>query len=213
MWTVNTHNHSYTEMSLQLLNGREELEEGEVDTAAPYSHDLLHTSQDDTGHIMRTLYKASRDRTASKRSISQPPSQRLRQYAARTALRQDFSRALPGEHHFCPIESVWKFGCASTWEEMPSNGDWCYFVDWRSCAQGRCSNFSIPQRSWQWRGESFLARMAQCQDNAVLRGRVREHLRYCPCPEQCRSIDLSRLHVPEDIRKYHPMREYFEEDI
>ncbi|ETI26091.1 hypothetical protein G647_02868 [Cladophialophora carrionii CBS 160.54] len=174
--------------------------------------DLVQSYQDDAGVITLMQYSASWQRSTRTRSHSQPPSLRRRGPHAYYTWRESRQEWLP-DYHFCPGSSSWRFGCVSDedrggeYVDLPVLGH--IVVDVRSCVKSVHTECSSVQQSYDWRDWSFLAGLADCQDNTALTGRDMDHLYECPWPEGCRNIQLDRLNVPEDLRKYHPYRRHF----
>ncbi|OQV03781.1 hypothetical protein CLAIMM_08781 [Cladophialophora immunda] len=183
--------------------------------------DLVDDSQDDSGVIMMMQYRASRATDGTRmRSRSQPPclSRRGRAYKYSHILHR--SQWL--QYHLCPLDSRWRLGCVSRWYEgpfIPGMEIRGSVVDERSCLKGTCSR-SPPsaQETWGWYTNSFLARIADCQDENSYNmdwDPTPQGLRHTftrNCPQGCKNVDIGRLNVPEPLRSYHPSRSFVEED-
>jgi hypothetical protein len=184
----------------------------------PFS-DLVDACQDDAGVIMLMEHRASRGQSTSTRSYSQPPSLRRRELAYYAAQYSQKHRWLPC-YHLCPGAPSWRFGCVDQKHSGESYEGYSLLGDGitrnvfhlRSCVKGIHSGCLSIQQSWQWEIYSFLADLAECQDDAACTGRASSHRDDCPWPEGCRDFHVEQLNVPEDLRYYHPRRRWFSDD-
>ncbi|KIW65398.1 hypothetical protein PV04_07661 [Phialophora macrospora] len=196
--------------------------DGDVEDLARYSpepfNDLVDAYQDDAGVIMLMQHRASRGRCTRIRSHSQPPSLRQRERAY-YAKQNSFAHPWLPCYHLCPGAPSWRFDClgddsSEVYQEISILGDskpWPVFHV-RSCVKGINSGRSSVQQSSLWQSWSFLADIVRCQNYAVYRGRGAYHMHDCLWPEVCRDFHVERLNVPEDLRDYHPWREYVSDD-
>ncbi|EXJ56888.1 hypothetical protein A1O7_07232 [Cladophialophora yegresii CBS 114405] len=154
--------------------------------------DLMDSYQDDAGVIMLMQYSASRRRSTKARSHSEPPC--LRRKELGDCERQESWRWWLPPYHFCPELPSWRFGWTG------------------GCVKGIHTACSSVQQSRNWHYHSFLAEIADCQNDVVCTGSTTYHHPRCRWPAGCRNFHLERLNVPEDLRDDHPRRRYFPND-
>lgn len=196
--------------SMKLENAIKILVEEEI----PFFVKTIEDTQDDAGAISLLSLRANRTsrswRTSASRSNSQPAS-----LLRANSIKHEFN-TLSGLHrywlpvcHFCPFDSKWSMECGGdrhAWPEAPDDD----LERFRDCIQGRKDRLASVQESIWWENFSFLACIAACQDAGGLRPRNPAWLRKhghtgrMECPQNCKMVNLKQLHVPKELRPYHP---------
>lgn len=176
---------------------------------------MIEDTQDDAGAISLLSLRANRTsrswRTSASRSNSQPASllraNSIKHKVDALSGLPLYRRWLPA-CHFCPFDSKWSMGCDGNrhaWPEAPDDD----LERFRTCIQGRKDRRASVQESTRWEQHSFLAYIARCQD-CLPQDYVYHYLNMYghntgrECPQKCRMVNLKQLHVPRELRPYHP---------
>lgn len=168
----------------------------------PYTQ-LVDKPQDDTGALTLMQDRALRSRSSTLRSHSQPCYMFRRERA-----HQGFGRDIEGrrlwwypEYHLCRSDARWNF-VDNLYQENSSGP---------VCPRSRCpGNVGMARRpksvqesiSWSWM--SFLSLIISCQEGYS--SFMPRHTGRADCPEKCGTVDLNRLHVPAELKPYHPQK-------
>lgn len=178
---------------------------------------LLEATQDDTSTIPFLLLRGERtSRTfthSASRSRSQPPVYRtdLQNYNLHLRRRRiyDWLPCL----HLCSSDYKWRFAPCNE-----GSGTWRSEVDdlgtRRDCIWGKHDIFACAQQSEQWQNNSFIAHIADCQDDyPTMTLRLQCHTGLSDCPQKCRTVNLKNLNVPEELKAYHPRQRQKPDDL
>lgn len=148
-------------------------------------------TQDDAGVVVLLLRRSSRPRSSVPRSRSQPPPlfRRKRSYASLSWL---------PDYHLCPNDYRWHV----QWDRDGYRSSTC------PCIQTTTDEPFTAQSTRYWKSGSFLASISQCQDGQHPRVLLRRgHTGRADCPWKCATVNLDKLHVPAELKPYHPMVE------
>lgn len=171
----------------------------------PFFIKTLDDTQDDAGAIALMQLRAdraSRSRgTSASRSHSQPPYLFVRDPTKHIYFtRQRISRAWLPLLPLCPSDFRWNFETTYTVYDIYSG-----FRKLRDCTRIMANRPALAQQSREWQGASFLAWIAACQnDRPSTMLRENGHTGLPGCPQNCRKVHLEKLHVPEELKHYHP---------
>lgn len=165
--------------------------------------ELVNAVQDDNGVISVMQYRASKKKNRRSRSLSQPPPIGQRAGTRFDANSDPYSvpKWCPRCHN-CAFDFKWGFRCCQADKEYPH-----HTILPRRCVQGVADGITSVQESMKWEIHSYLAEIAECQDNEYRRTRKGiRHTGTADCPWNCRGVDLARLKVPKPLLPYHPAR-------
>lgn len=185
---------------------------GILEEEKPFFIEMVDDTQDDAGAISLLQLRADRAsrswgrRTLGPRSNSQPASlhrRNFRKHQFYTRHKSRTSRLWLAHYHRCLFGSKWRLD-----HNEPVR--WCHDEDFVKCVWSKtCRLALLVQESFWWKQESFLGLIKRCQKYDGLPSdlewlRARGHNGRPDCPQKCRMVDLEMMHVPEQLKPYHP---------
>lgn len=184
-----------------LISRLEELQE----KVFPQFIESFDSLQDDNGAIALLQLRSSQCRwkrsVSRRRSHSQPcPVSRWRE--GRRYSWNETRLWFPG-CHLCYSDYQWKLGESC---DDPHCRDLMASSPWTESIKKRQRSF---QESLNWYDYSFLASISACQDYDLdlysrFRPKLGGHTGRTDCPWKCSTVKLDQLHVPAELRPYHP---------
>lgn len=175
---------------------------------------LLAETQDDAREIALLQLRAPRSRNSASRSQSQPsrsPLKRRDQSTHCAVLGGFYLRHWLAGCHLC-TDSKWTLGrnCGYPWQVDNIALDGCIR---QSRDESMVKRQRSVQESFNWCNASFLASISACQDGEVSMPWQRPKAIHChtgraDCPLGCGTVNLDQLHVPTELKLYHPTRSF-----
>lgn len=154
-------------------------------------------TQDDGGVIALLLLRSSRPRGSALRSHSQPSSlfRRKRAHGPNRSSPR-FYCWLPA-YHLCPTDYHWHVQWGHDDFQPPDS----------FCFQAATDEPFTAQKTTDWKERGFLALISSCQDGEYTFHRMGPyfgHTGLADCPWKCASVNLDKMHVPANLKPYHP---------
>lgn len=180
---------------------------------AEFFSGLVVGTQDDARAIALLQLRASRPKSSASRSQSQPPgTPPQRGYS--TPHRAVLPGGLNPQYwltgcHLC-TDSNWTLGIQCDYPFFSNIGT-AFHGCIRQARDESMKRQRSVQESWNWRGGSFLGSISGCQDGRVSQPWERPKAIHChngqaDCPLGCGTVNLDQLHVPAELKPYHPTR-------
>lgn len=169
---------------------------------------LLDCTQDDNGFVMYMDLRSRREGVLHRsRSSSQPPTLDWQRMDVDNRLRSKV-HAWMSTCHSCPRTSAFEFNSTCSGPLLVGSAD----EGPRHCLQyvHTQPHPVLGRRYRGWATDSFIAEIRHCQEGQTQRyGSQRfsswtKHTGTRDCPRGCGSVSVDKLHVPEDLRMYHP---------
>lgn len=177
---------------------------------------LLNHTQDDTSTVPLLLLRGEQtsriNQSSVVRSHSQPPVYGTDTMKDKFHMKRGRCRDWLPCLHVCSFDSKWRFARCGGWRCTRSVIENLGLR--RDCIGGRNIELASAQQSDHWQCNSFIARITACQNDWPTNElRKQRHTGLSDCPQKCRTVNLEKLHVPEELKAYHPRRRHKPDDL